>query len=430
MTEMKGKRLLVLGGSMATYAIVKNAQEMGVHVIVADASDAGPAYKLADEGVRISTTDIDALAAYVKDNGIDGVFCGPSEFNILNTMKLCEKTGLPFYATKELWDRCGNKQNLKDYCKRNDLPLIPEYRFDSVEQIDECPDNIFPVIVKPVDGCSSKGVCVCHDKAQLKDAVAAALQFSEAGKAIIEKYIDNKGRLFSFRYFLDNGECYPYMLMDTYIADPVNKKYLISAFSYIPSECADEYMATTDANVRKMLCDMGLMHGLVFAQSLPSGGEFYIHDMGYRLSGGMTYCISETLTGINDMKMMIRLALGGPICTQEDLEKINPAPKDAVVGQLMIPLNAGTIASIQGIDEVKAEKTLIQFIQYYHEGDTISESVLGTLGQHFARITVKAANKAELIQIVNRLQDGISIKDTDGNEMYTMRFDTGRLSSK
>jgi hypothetical protein len=101
-----------------------------------------------------------------------------------------------------------------------------------------------------------------------------------------------------------------------------------------------------------------------------------------------------------------------------------------VVGQLMIPLNAGTIASIQGIDEVKAEKTLIQFIQYYHEGDTVSESVLGTLGQHFARITVKAANKAELIQIVNRLQDGISIKDTDGNEMYTMRFDTDRLSSK
>ena len=101
MTEMKGKRLLVLGGSIATYAIVQNAQEMGVHVIVADASDTGPAYKLADEGVRISTTDIDGLAAYVKNNGIDGIFCGPSEFNILNTMKLCEKTGLPFASTHE-----------------------------------------------------------------------------------------------------------------------------------------------------------------------------------------------------------------------------------------------------------------------------------------------------------------------------------------
>ena len=50
---------------------------------------------------------------------------------------------------------------------------------------------------------------------------------------IVEKYMDNGGRLFSFRYILDEGNCYPYMLMDTYIADPVNKKCLVSAFSLI-----------------------------------------------------------------------------------------------------------------------------------------------------------------------------------------------------
>lgn len=425
--DITGKRLLVIGGSMATYAIVQNAQEMGVHVIVADASDSGPAYKLADEGVKISTADIDALAKFVEENRIDGVFCGPSEFNIQNTMKLCEKTGLRFYATKELWDRCGNKQSLKDYCGRNDLPLIPEYRFDRVEQIDECPEDIFPVIVKPVDGCSSKGISVCTDKTQLKAAVSAALEFSQAGKVIVEKFIENGGRQFSFRYFLDEGKCYPYLLMDIYIADPVNRKSLISAFAYAPSEMAEEYMAHTDRKVRNMLCDMGLMHGLAFAQSLPSDGNFYIHDMGYRLSGGMTYQISQTLTGINDMKCMIRYALGGPICTQEELERINPMPKNGVVGQLMIPINAGTIAEIKGVEEIKAEPAVISFLQNYVVGDTIPESAMGTLGQQFARIAVKTDNKAELISIINRLQDGLSIKDTNGNEMYTMRFDTDRL---
>lgn len=425
--DITGKRLLVIGGSMATYAIVRNAQEMGVYVIVADASDTGAAYKLANEGVKISTADIDALAKFVKENRIDGVFCGPSEFNIQNTMKLCEKTGLRFYATKELWDRCGNKQSLKDYCGRNELPLIPEYRFDSVEQIEECPEDIFPVIVKPVDGCSSKGISVCTDKTQLKDAVSAALEFSQAGKVIVEKYMDNGGRLFSFRYFLDEGKCYPYLLMDTYIADPVNKKSLISALSYAPSELAEEYLAQTDLKVRNMLCDMELRNGTVFAQALPYEGKFYCHDMGYRLSGGMTYQISEALTGINDMKCMIRYALGGPICTQEELGRIDPVSNNGVVAQLMIPINAGTIASVQGLDAVQQEETLIQFIQYYHVGDTIPESAMGTLGQQFARISVHAQNKAELIRIINRLQDGISIRDTQGNEMYTMRFDTDRL---
>lgn len=427
MFDTKGKRLLVMGGSMATYAIVQNAQEMGIYVIVADMSDKGPAYRLANEGIKISTTDLDALAAYIRENNIDGVFCGPSEFNIQNTMKLCEMTGLPFYATKQLWDRCGNKESLKNYCKTNGLPFIPEFHFDSIDQVEQCPAEMFPVIVKPVDGCSSKGVAVCTNAQQLRDAVGAALEFSTAGKVIVEKYMDNGGRLFSFRYILDEGNCYPYMLMDTYIADPVHKKCLVSAFSYIPSEYGALYMEKADQKVRNMLKNMGLMHGTVFAQALPCDGDFYCHDMGYRLSGGMTYTISETLTGINDMKMMIRYALGGPICTEEEIAMMNPVSTGKVIGQLMLPLNAGTIAKISGVEEIKNDPAVINYIQYYHEGDTIPESAIGTLGQHFGRIFIEADCKENLVAIVNRLQDGVSVQSEDGTELYTMRFDTDRL---
>ncbi len=107
--------------------------------------------------------------------------------------------------------------------------------------------------------------------------------------------------------------------------------------------------------------------------------------------------------------------------------KINPVPKGKIVGQLMIPVNAGTIGSISGMEAVKKEKSVIFHIQYYHEGDTVSESAIGTLTQQFARISVVASTKDELVQIINRVQDGISIKNTDGEEMYTMRFDTNRL---
>lgn len=425
--DLTGKRLLVIGGSMATYYIVQNAQEMGVYVIVADMSDSGPAYKLADEGVLISTTDLEGLAEYVRNNNINGIFCGPSEFNILNTMKLCEMTGLPFYATKELWDRCANKQVMKQYCEKNGLPRIPEYRFDDPAQIDRCPDDVFPVIVKPVDGCSSKGVTACTDKAQLKNAITDALAYSEAGSVIVEKFIDNNGKQFSCNYFLVDGEPYPYKMTDTYIVDPVNRKSLISAFTITPSEYAEEYLQTTNERTRKMLKDMGLKQGIVWGQMLPDHGNFYIHDMGYRLGGGMTYRICEELFGLNDMKMMIRLALGGPLCTPEDMEKIDPATKKGVVGQWVLPINAGTIAKIEGLDDIEKEDAVIQFIQYYHEGDTVSPAVIGTLNQHCARISLKAGSKEELVKILNRLQDSVSIKDTEGNEMYTMRFDTNRI---
>lgn len=427
---LTGKRLLVMGGSMATYYIVQNAQEMGVYVIVADMSDSGPAYKLADEGVQISTTDFDRLAEYVKNNNIDGIFCGPSEFNILNTMRLCEMVGLPFYATKEAWDRCGNKQIMKQYCERNGLPRIPEYEFDTPEQIEQCPDHIFPVIVKPVDGCSSKGVCVCENKAELKQAIADALEYSEAGKVIVEKFIANGGRQFSCRYMLIDGKAYPYFAFDVYIANQKDKKGNISAFTINPSEHLETFFENTDKKIRAMLADMGLQNGLVFLQALPDGDDFYIHDMGYRLGGGMTYARSMEMYGINDMKMMIALALGERYYTHEDLEKVNVLAPAYLSCALMVPLNAGTIAEIKGMDAIENDPAITRVIQNFHEGDTVPPSAVGTLNGHFARIGMKVKSTAHMIELVNRLQDGLSIKDTEGNEMYTMRFDTGRLTQK
>lgn len=427
MCNIKGKRLLILGGTAASYDIVCLAKEMGIYTIVADDRESGVAKDIADEKVIISTTDIDGLAAFVKEKNIDGVFCSPSEFQIQNAMQVCEKTGLPFYATPAQWANCSNKETLKKHCAKAGLPIIPEYHFSNLDDLENCPDDLFPVIVKPVDGASSRGVSVCHNHEELSDAVSAALMQSRCGDALVEKYIDNGGRLFSFRYFLDGDNCYPYMLMDTYIADPIKKEKLISAFAYVPSEHAQQFMDTADEKTRQMLRNMGLTNGTVFAQALPYEGKFYCHDMGLRLSGGMTFRMCDHLTGINDMKMMIRLALGGPICTEDDLKHINPIPEGSVVGQLMIPLDAGTIASIRGVEEIKNNPSVISYIQYYNEGDTVTEKSQGTLIQQFARISVTAPDKDALVDIVNRLQDGISIINTEGNEMYTMRFDTNRL---
>lgn len=427
MSYTHGKRLLILGGTAASLDLVKLAKEMGIYTIVTDDREHGIAKDIADEKAMVSTTDIDELVALVKEKGVDGVFCSPSEFQIRNAMQVCEKAGLPFYANKKQWANCSNKETLKAHCAKAGLPVIPEYHFSELEELNECPDDLFPVIVKPVDGASSRGVSVCHTRMELSNAVSSALKQSRCGDALVEKYIDNGGRLFSFRYFLDGDNSFPYFLMDTYIADPKNKKKLISAFSYAPSEYAEHFLDQYDHKIRKMFQGMGLRNGTVFAQALPYNDEFYCHDMGLRLSGGMTFRMCEHLTDINDMKMMIRLALGGPICTEEDLQKMNPNPKNGVVGQLMVPLNSGTISSIEGIDAIRKEPTVISYIQYYNVGDTITENAQGTLIQQFARISIAASSKEDLVSIVNRLQDNISIKNTNGEEMFTMRFDTNRL---
>ena len=72
----------------------------------------------ADESYQISTTDIESLTKLVEKKHVDGIFCGPSEFNIVNTMNLCESVNLPFYISREQWDLCSNKLSFKKIMQR------------------------------------------------------------------------------------------------------------------------------------------------------------------------------------------------------------------------------------------------------------------------------------------------------------------------
>ena len=421
-SELRGKRLLILGGTHASLDAVRTAQGMGIHVTVTDEAptEARVAKQIADATAQISTDDIEALSAFVLKEKIDGVFCGPSEFNIKNTVRLCASASLPCYATEELWNRCSDKTEMKRYCEKNGVAVAEKYPLSLFDAEGADADVKYPVAVKPADGCSSKGITVCYSREEVAAAVEKAKSISASGRAFAERYIDNGGRLFNIRYLISDGEAYPYLALDTYIADPVNKKRLISALSRYPSELESEYMQKSDGAVHRMLRDMGLRNGTVFLQMLPLDGEFYCMDMGYRLSGGLFYKLTEPLMGINDMKMMIRYALGGKMCTEAEIERIGNK-KALRFAQLTTPIEAGTISKVEGMDRVRADKAVIDCLQYYREGDTVPESVIGTLGQHFSRISMIADTEEELNAAIIRIQNYIKITDTCGNEMYLLR---------
>lgn len=430
--ELQGKRLLVLGGTSASLDLVKLAKSMGVYVIVTDEAEVSQrvSKQIADEVAMISTDALEGLANLVESKKIDGVFCGPSEFNLNNVINLCKKVGLPCYATPEQWDICSNKEKFKSFCRKNGVPTAKEYNITRFETEGLDNEIDYPLIVKPVDGCSSKGISICNNRLEVLKAYEYALLASSCKKAIIEQYIDNGGSIFSFRYILDEGKYYPYLTFDTYIADPVKKQCLISAFTYFPSNFTELFLAELDKNVQKMFADMGLKNGVAFIQAIPYKGKIYCHEMGYRISGGMIYKITEPLMGINDMKMMLRYALGEKIVTEEELNRISLKQDGVVMAQLMVPLECGTIQSVKGLDEILSLQNIVDFLQYYKVGDTITPEVFGTLGQHFGRFTLWAESRAEMVSLVGKIQRTLEIRNTSGEEMYMMKFDLERVMSE
>lgn len=425
--DMQGKKLLVLGGTSGL-EIVKQAQRMGVYCIVADIEETDPAKEAAEEAVFLSTTDFDGLARLVKEKKIDGVFCGPSEFNLQNTMRLCQQVDLPFYVTREQWDICQNKASFKDLCRRFNVPCVPEYEIDD-ELSDKCLKKVqYPVVVKPVDGCSSLGLSFCKNEKELREGIELAKKKSKSQKVIVEKCITSDYG-FGCRYIASEGEIMLSAVCDRYTVDEPGGKALISSGAIFPSKMIDEYIRDINPNVVQMFESIGIQNGTFFMQALvdQSDGKIYFHEMGLRLSGGLIFPMLEASCGYNDVQMMIRYALGGPMATAEEKKKIDPYMHGHFIGSITIPLKAGTIGTISGVEEVKQNKFVTGFVQYYKAGQTIAPEYIGTLVQHFCRVKMMTHSVEEYKEMVDWVQKTIQVFDTDGEDMIYKRFDTNRM---
>ena len=425
--NVEGKRLLILGGTFASYDLVCNAKKMGIYTIVTDNNDGGMAKDVADDTAKVSTADIEGLVNLVREKKVDGVFCGPSEFNLRNVIRLCEIAGLPCYTTMDVWDRCANKDVFKSYCRQYGVDCTPEYEIDLNTPVDELEKINYPIIIKPVDGCSSAGISVCKSASDVHAALEKAYAASKSKKIIAEKYIENGGEIFSVRYMLRDGEAYPYFMMDTYVADPIHRTSLISGYTHAPSKYMDYYMKNMDADVRRMLRGMGLKNGTAFIQSLPCDGKIYFHEMGYRLSGGMMFKLTEPLANVHDMNLMLRYAAGGGSITPEEVAKIDVSCHGHLGCQLMMPLDVGTIGRIEGVEKITQNPAVVDYLQYYHVGDIITQKNIGTLGQHFGRITFIVDSADEERELITYFQSVVRVYDTEGKRMNNLQFDINRF---
>lgn len=423
----QGKKLLILGGTSGI-EIVKQAKRMGVYTIVADIEDTDPAKELADEAVHLSTTDFLGIKQLIKEKSIEGVFCGPSEFNLQNVMKVCEDNELPFYATHEQWNICQNKISFKKLCKKYNVPIIPEYHLTEELLEADLIKIIYPVIVKPADGRSSIGVSVCKNKEELLKAVPKAISSSKSKQFLVEKYITSDYG-FGCRYIANEGEIYLSAVCDRYTVDELGGKALISSSAIFPSKKINQYIQEINSNVIAMFKSIGIKNGTFFMQALinQENNQIYFHEMGLRLSGGLIFSMLEASCGYNDVQMMIRYALGGPMATTAEIQKIDPYMHNHYIGSLTIPLKAGTIGKISGIEQIKANDKIIDFTQYYFNNDIIKPEYIGTLSQLFCRIKMMTNSIDEYKKTVDWIQKTIKILDIKGNDMIYRRFDTHRM---
>lgn len=175
--------VIIIGGGILTVPAIEKAREMGFKTIVFDRDRGAPGMKLADASYLESTKDPEGCVASALDaaraRDIKGVLtCGADvEVTVAAIAEALHLPGIPV----EVATLCNDK-----FLMRGELTAasVPSPRWGA-GMLDE--PSRYPVVVKPLRACGSRGVSLAKDYAEYERARDWALQFDKS--TMVEEYI-------------------------------------------------------------------------------------------------------------------------------------------------------------------------------------------------------------------------------------------------
>lgn len=416
--NFSGKKLLILGANPETSSLVVKANEMGIKTYVTDYDPNAYAKQFAAVPCNIDASDVDSIYDLVIREKIDGIVLGVAERLIPFYTELCAKLNFPCYGSSEVFETMISKQKFKQLCRENSVPVVPEF-FPSDYSDESLKKIILPVVVKPVDSCSSKGISVCRTTEELKLGIQKALTFSISKKIIIEKYMT--GEEVVIYYVIQNGSPTCVAMCDRYTNREQNGVAPLPTSYIFPSQYTKSYLQKNDESVKKMIKACGIKNGVLFIQAFAENENIFVYEPGFRLNGAQEHYIVSEITGIDAKELMINFALAGKISDDDISQKAEPCFKK--FGCKLSPLvKTGRIAKIKGLEEIKKIPGVVSVNPSYREGEIVDG--YGTLKQIVCRFFVVRDTKEELKKTVDLIEEKLVVTGEDGNSMKLTPFCT------
>lgn len=420
--DIKGKKLLILGANAVTCDIVNAAKALGVYTIVTDYNpvEKAPAKLVADEYWNDSIMDYDVLLHKIKEHNVDGILTGFIDIVLLPYQHLCELAGLPCYATKKVFETTMDKAKFKQLCRDNGVPVIPEYDLATFDPSIINEKN--KVIIKPVDNSGSRGVILCETPSDFKRCLDFALSFSVKKQVVIEKYMEMDS--ISASYTIQDGIVSLSTLNDRYVHKAADGGSVTCAGIY-PSKYYDSYMEKMNDKMVKLYQAAGLKNGVLAVQFFTDGEEYYVMEMGHRLSGGQHYLYSKQENGISALDCLIHFAVTGRMADFSIAEKDNAKFKHNYC-HLFILGKQAKIARFEGLDQVKSLPEIIDFTQMQQIGDMIGPD--GTSAQKVVGLHLKVKDRSDLSRVIkNEIEGVLHFYDENGNDLVIKNEVTNSL---
>ncbi len=416
--DLRGKKLLLIGGLNNTVDLIDLAHRNGVTVGIADYNKNTYAKSLADYTYDVSAYDEDALVKLCKVERFDGVITAFNERLGPIVSKLADRLGVYVPYTVEQLQMSTNKKFFKHMCQQYGVPVPQEYIIRSVEDI-YSEDMDFPVIVKPVDSASSIGVTPCYTPEELEKGFKKAKKMSKSGDVIVEQFLPYDE--INLTYIAQKGDIQLAAIHDRYFNTEQESATKAPDLYIYPSRYTDLILNIYNESIVAMLKGIGVKNGSLFIQAIIKGEQLYCYEAGMRLNGCKTYQILEYENDYNTFEHLMELALTG---SMGEHVKFNPKFKRWYATLNVLGRPGATIAQVRGEKALNTYPWLIHIARRDRIGHTIPADSAGTLVQDTTRIHLYADTKKELIERIDKVNELYQMLDSDGENIILKPHDT------
>lgn len=405
-------KFLMLGTSLESVRIVEYVKQLGIHTIVADnqAKEMSPAKMIADEDWLVSVDEIDELARLCKENGVTGIFSGISEFCLDQMVELTQKLGLPCYCTEEAWRISRNKRLFKEACKKVGLQVAEDYVLSEHPTDEELDKITFPIVIKPIDACSNRGLSFCYKKDDVLKAIEEAHTVSSSKDVIAEQRI-NGDDLCAY-YALAEGESVLLGINGCHYEKGTPS--CCYTFNSSMEDYTEQYIFEINDIAKVLLKHIGCTNGIVWIQYMYdySKKKFYAIEMGYRLPGDSYLPTVARCTGFDAMKWIVDYSLGVLHKIQDLPVELKSKPDYYACVYMLWTKKSGIIKEIIGIDKIEQnERIQIERFGYLKIGGFVNEY------RPVVNIMINATTKEELRSIICDINTTVKVINSNDEDL-------------
>lgn len=361
--------ILIVCGGLLQLPAIDAAHDLGLWVVMTDGRIDAPAMKLADEPVQLDIYDVEGHVALVHElqrrHDLVGVFAEGADVEV-TVAAAAAAAGLPGIPL-EVAQNTKNKARTRACLDRAGVPNPAWAEVATVEEAVAVAEGIgYPLVVKAVDNCASRGTTRVAESHLLEPAIRLAIESSTTSTALIEDCLTGSEQSVEL-LFDENGGAHRLNVVDRPFASGVS--YAIELGHVNPSALppAEQERIYQLAETAAAAC--GVAFGAFKADTILTADGPRIIEVTARLSGGFD-CQKTTplATGRNFIRAAMRLACGMPA----DPADLEPTRDLHAAAWTAFP-SPGRVVRVGGVGRALHQPGVDEVLLRVEVGDVIPE---------------------------------------------------------